>query len=249
MSTDSFVPLSHDNTYLFNHYDKIPNFIKARLGHKYANILAKPVQRNYNIEWFSPFSGLKDISKSKEDAALRQYFEFQDVLKTQLEQLSTSTDADTRNWASLLEKVFDKESNIIYSNGKDISVIWGWAFENNTIHRPAFADLKQEEKPTIEEAAETVETPIGNNLVDTPIEEKVTEPPIEETEPDINEPEDEIEDVFIFEEEETEEELIEPEKKGFLEFLKEFAARYWWWLVVLLVLCVLVFLVKSLIYH
>ena len=80
ISTDKFKPLSYDNTYLFNHYDKVLNFIKARIGHKYGHILAKPVQRGYEIEWFSPFNGLHDVSEKNNKAALLQYFEFQDLM-------------------------------------------------------------------------------------------------------------------------------------------------------------------------
>ena len=250
ISTDKFKPLSYDNTYLFNHYDKVLNFIKARIGHKYGHILAKPVQRGYEIEWFSPFNGLHDVSEKNNKAALLQYFEFQDLLNKQVEQLSVSNDPDAKNWASLLTKVFDKENNVIYSNGKDISVIWGWEFENNTIHRPTFGDFSDEENESESEGMTEAEELKDTALPEEPENknEAIEPEPKLKPEPEEQEPE---ENLFFITDDEVDQEP-EPEtddKKGFIEFLKEFAARYWWLLVLLLVLCVFVFFLKSLMYN
>lgn len=252
LSTDKFKPLSYDNTYLFNLYDKVLNFIKARIGHKYGHILAKPVQRGYEIEWFSPFQDLHDVSEKKNKAALLQYFEFQDLLNKQVEQLSGSNEPDAKNWASLLTKVFDKQNNVIFSNGKDISVIWGWEFENNTIHRPNFGDFSEDENET--EVNENAEVEKSENTAlpeESENKNEVTEPepgPKLKHEPVEQEKEEEF---FLFTDDETEQEpKPEPKsKKSFLEFLKEFSAKYCWLLLLLLVLCVIIFFLKSLMYN
>lgn len=252
LSTDKFKPLSYDNTYLFNHYDKVLNFIKARIGHKYGHILAKPVQRGYEIEWFSPFNGLHDVSEKKNKAALLQYFEFQDLLNKQVEQLSGSNDPDAKNWASLLTKVFDKENNVIYSNGKDISVIWGWEFENNTIHRPIFGDFSDDENESeSEEKPEVVELKDADLPEESENKNQFMEPePVPELKNEPEEQEKEEELFFITDDENEQKPEPEPKnKKGYIEFLKEFAARYWWLLVLLLALCVFVFFLKSFMYN
>ena len=61
--TDSFAPISHDNSYLFNHYDKVANFLAFNLEKNYKNILAKPVQNGYSFDWFSNFENLKNINQ------------------------------------------------------------------------------------------------------------------------------------------------------------------------------------------
>ncbi len=55
LSTDSFVPISHDNKHLFNTYELVNNFIRTRIATAYRNILAKPILHNYEVDWYSPF--------------------------------------------------------------------------------------------------------------------------------------------------------------------------------------------------
>ena len=235
ISTDQYVPLSHDNSYLFNHYEKVHNFIKLKIDSQYKNILAKPIKHNYEVEWFSPFPDLRETTENQQ-LALHQYWDFQDKLSKQLDVLSNNKDEDKKNWISLLKTVFNPENNIIFNNDSNISIIWGWKFENNSIQRPQLAD------PT------------------NPSNQIINEPDIIETDGDlddgglIDEPEPIIEEekeVFIFEnahQEDNEPEPIIEEKGSFLEFLKEFAGKYWWLLVVLLSIIVLVYLFKTINY-
>ena len=239
ISTDQYVPLSHDNSYLFNHYEKVHNFIKTRIDTQYKNILAKPIKHNYEVEWFSPFADLKETTDNQQ-LALHQYWDFQDKLSKQLDVLSINKDEDTQNWISLLRTVFNPENNIIFNNDSNISIIWGWKFENNSIQRPQLADptnLSNQiiNEPTITKPNDVVDGGgIDGGLIDEP------EPIIEEQK-----------EVFIFEnahQEDNEPEPIIEEKGSFLEFLKEFAGKYWWLLVVLLSLIVLVYLFKTINY-
>ena len=58
LTTDTFVPISHDNKHLFNTYELVNNFIRTRISNKYRNILAKPILQNYVVNWFSPYQGI-----------------------------------------------------------------------------------------------------------------------------------------------------------------------------------------------
>ncbi|MDG4950759.1 hypothetical protein NLM59_07465 [Weeksellaceae bacterium KMM 9724] len=225
ISTESYAPISHDNSYLFNHYDRVNNFIKTKLDAKYRNVLAKPVQRNYNIEWFSPYDGLQKHDAVEGEFALREYWKFKKTLDSFIQNLNVAQDKDAQNWADLLNKVFNAEDNIIFTNGKEISLIWGWKFEENNNYTPQIL----EPEPFVEEPIEVeeIEEPIS---IPEPIEEKF-EP----------EPKEEELDLFLVEEVPVEDEPVE-EEKGFLEFLKEFAANYWWLLIVLLSLIALIFI-------
>lgn len=242
-STEQYVPLSHDNTYLFDHFDRVHNFIRSRIDRKYRDILAKPQKRNFDVEWYSVYH---DLKKEENSFAANQYWQFKELLEKELEMLSSKTDADAKNWIDLLRKVFNAEDNVIYSNGENIAIIWGWKFDNT-----------ENQKPEISLETSSLEEPIFQRPELLPVPPDVEdpkkdsendfrdEPIIEEESPEKNEfmyeddpfeplPDDEIEQI-----------VEEREKKGFLEFLKEFAAKYWWLLIVLLASITLVYFFKT----
>lgn len=241
ISTDQYVPLSHDNSYLFNHYEKVHNFIKLKIDSQYKNILAKPIKHNYEVEWFSPFPDLRETTENQQ-LALHHYWDFQDKLSKQLDVLSNNKDEDTKNWISLLKTVFNPENNIIFNNDSNISIVWGWKFENNNIQKPLLADPSKLTNPVF------IEPPITIEQVEGKINDDVNGDLIIEPEPElINDENDDSIFKEDFQEVENEIEKIE-EKGGFLEFLKEFAGKYWWLLVVLLSLIVLVYFIKTINY-
>ena len=240
ISTDQYVPLSHDNSYLFNHYEKVHNFIKTRIDPQYKNILAKPIKHNYEVEWFSPFPDLRETTENQQ-LALHQYWDFQDKLSKQLDVLSNNKDEDKKNWISLLKTVFNPENNIIFNNDSDISIIWGWKFENNNIQKPLLADSTNLSNKVFNEPI--IIEPDGDIISEDDNGDLINEPKLES----INE---ENEDSIFKEDfQDVENEIEEAEEKGgFLEFLKEFAGKYWWLLVVLLSLIVLVYFIKTINY-
>lgn len=224
--TDKFVPISHDNSYLFNHYDKVANFLAFNLEKNYKNILAKPVQNGYAFDWFSNYENLKNINeqpKSESEIELLKYWEFIDVINLKISQLSDTNDDNNKNWAELLSKVFDHQNNFIFSNGTDLCIVWGWKFDNNQNYKPNFVAKTNPISPT-EETFVSQPTPIPQNVLE---QEYVEEP---------------IEDEEILQDN-LDEEIIE--ETSFLEFLKWFASTYWWLLWLLTSLIALVFFIKS----
>lgn len=224
--TDSFVPISHDNSYLFNHYDKVANFLAFNLEKNYKNILAKPVQNGYAFDWFSNYDNLKNINelpKSASETELLKYWEFIDVIQHKISQLSDSNDENNINWAELLSKVFDHQNNFIFSNGTNLSIVWGWKFDNIQNYKPNFA-AKIDPIYQIEEPIESQPTPIPQDV----LEEEFIEEPVEDEEIQPDNLDEEIK-----------------EETSFLEFLKWFASTYWWLLWVLTALIAFVFFIKS----
>lgn len=67
IATDHYLPLSHDNNYLFNHYDRITNFLTFNIDQQYRNLLAKPIKSGYNIEWFSIYPNLVNAQGSEHE--------------------------------------------------------------------------------------------------------------------------------------------------------------------------------------
>ena len=240
ISTDQYVPLSHDNSYLFNHYEKVHNFIKLKIDSQYKNILAKPIKHNYEVEWFSPFPDLRETTENQQ-LALHQYWDFQDKLSKQLDVLSNNKDEDKKNWISLLKTVFNPENNIIFNNDSDISIIWGWKFENNNIQKPLLADSTNLSNKVFNEPI--IIEPDGDIISEDDNGDLINKPKLDSI--------DEENEDSIFKEDfqdvENEIEKIE-EKGGFLEFLKEFAGKYWWLLVVVLSLIVIVYFIKTINY-
>ena len=234
--TDKFVPISHDNSYLFSHYDKVANFLAFNLEKNYKNILAKPVQNGYVFDWFSVYENLINVNEqntAETQSGLLKYWEFIAVVNAKIEQLSNSNVENNKNWASLLTKVFNHQDNFIFSNGKDICIVWGWKFDNNEIYKPNIAK-KQNPELISEKASSTPDEPVE-------IRPQEMEPNCSFEEP--------ILEQIPFEEEKVSEEIpvdenIENETFNFLEFLKWFASKYWWLLLVLLGLIMLVAVFK-----
>jgi hypothetical protein len=244
--TDQFVPISHDSSYLFTHYDKVANFLAFNLNSNYKSILAKPVQNGYVFDWFSIHRGLvniKELSKVQADASLINYWKFIDIMNQKVMEFSNSKDEDKRNWASLLNKVFNHEDNFVFSNGQDISIVWGWKFDNNEIYKPSI--VKKSLPDSEQGATPDMLPPVGN------FQEPELIPPTNEGE------EEEMKDFGGREAEKFEKKvddlkINDPEAEevlnnhsGFLEFLKWFAAKYWVLLWILTFLAAIVFFIKA----
>lgn len=230
--TDTFVPISHDNSYLFNHYDRIANFLAFNLEKNYKNILAKPVQNGYMFDWFSVYDNLvNNNQKSKEEAEneLVKYWEFMEVINAKINQLSHSNDENNKNWANLLTKVFNQKDNFIFSNGNNICIVWGWKFDNNEIYKPNIS-----KKPSIYSNPDSDEA-IDENPVINSNQEINSTSDLEEA---IQEQVYPIEEIINVEK-------VDNEKFSFLEFLKWFASKYWWLLWLLTSLIALVFFIKT----
>jgi hypothetical protein len=239
--TDTFLPLSHDNSYLFVNYDKVANFLAFNLDRKYRNILAKPVQTGYVVEWFSVYEGLVNINErtaSENEAALVKYWEFKEAINARIAQLSQSNDEDNKNWASLLTKVFNQQDNFIFYNGTDICIVWGWKFDNTKIYKPAIIG-----KPVIPPVAEEPLMPSEEAHVEPVAEAPVTPLTHEENLPQENATENVEEKEAI-----VEDDVIEDES-GFKRFLKWFASKFWWLLMLLLLLILFFLLFRSCYYN
>lgn len=231
--TDNYVPLSHDNSYLFTHYDKIANFLAFNLDQNFKSILGKPVQSGYSFDWLSVNANLIALDSLSTDhnanKALRVYWDFKDIITAKIQELASKSDENSLNWSRLLAKVFNEKNNILFTNGDDITIAWGWEFNNNNNYKPRI----EPSPPIIIAPQEVVTNPAaleGELLTDNDVyEELVDDQYIEE------------EHIEIYEVEEIEEELA---RTGFIDFLKWFASTYWWLLLVLLSLIIIIAIFK-----
>lgn len=255
--TDKFVPISHDNSYLFLQYEKIANFLAFNLEKNYKNILAKPIQNGFVIDWFSNYENLININekkKSETEKELLIYWSFIDKISVKIKQLSNSSDENNKNWANLLTKVFNHQENYIFSNGVDICIVWGWKFENNEIYKPDTIVNEIEDNSISEEKEEL------NSFDEENLEESITV--IDQTEgfgkdieeANLNQDENivEIENPFDtkviqndLEFGEIRDEENVDKDSNFKKFLKWFASRFWWLLWLLLIIILFFLLLKS----
>lgn len=259
--TEKYKPLSHDKAYLFNMYDKIANFLAFNLDSdkNYKNKIAKPVRNNENTDFYSPFPNLTTLDElENKNQILHEYWLFKETIQNKIEALNQSKDENHKDWAKILEEVFDDKNNVIFSNGNEFSIIWGWEFENRKNFKPSLIDLqpkKVDETNKYDTTEDTTEdiNELNEDIIEKENVEEPTSPnePLDDNDDEIliDEPKESIEEEIEFEEELNEIEEINPNKpNSFLEFLKWFASNYWWILLVLGALVIIVFFVKSLKY-
>lgn len=239
--TDQFNPISHEKKYLFDQYDRIANFLTHNIDKKYKNILGKPVQNGYEIDWFSVFGNLEDCNTMPQsESVLLKYWEFIDVMNIKIAKLSSSNDENDQSWAEMLKKVFNHQDNFIFSNGEDICIIWGWKFNNKQIYRPVGNILSDDSPPQ-----ETNNVDDANDLAAPALEPQIDIPNnAEETnlEPETVAP------VEFKEYQEADSQRIQEEnleESSFIKFLRWFASKFWWLLWFILILIVLSLLLKS----
>jgi len=237
--TDKYIPLSFDNAYLFDQYERINNFLTFNIDKKFKNLLSKPVKSNFDIEWYSIYKDLQQLEGSPErEFGLRQYWLLYEELQVLLKDISRTNDENVRNWVDIIKATFDPENNLIFTNGKDITIIWGWKFENNRNKKPYL----------LADSVHNIATNIEQDSV------SQFSPPIvpeSSTEPEPHEDEESIEEINYGELEATIYQADDPDvikKPSFIAFLKYFAAKYSWILIVLLILICVVFFLKSLKY-
>lgn len=244
ISTDEYKPISQNNSYLYKEYERISNFLAKYLDdtRSYKFLLGKPVQKNYMIEWYSGYSDLKDVRgyPNLQETAYRRYFDFIDLVEKKIKSLEQDKEFDSQYWADVLSEIFSKENNLIFSNGEEISIIWGWKFNNNEIFKPSVEFPENDTDSEIIEDTNQDEKDILNPPgLENQDEENRTE---EEGEDEENNVKIEAEDDISFRDSEKE------KKNGFLEFLKWFASKFWWILLILLITIAVVFTFKALKY-
>lgn len=251
IATDRYIPLSFDNAYLFSQYDRISNFLVFNLDKKYRNFLAKPVKNNYDIDWYSIHMGLQTVEHSSyREYGLKQYWLVMEELQKRIEDLMRNRDANVQYWGAILQTVFNPEDNLIFTNGHDICIIWGWKFENNQNRKPhilgdSFQESISPEDTPLPPQIPDMDPPIAD--ISAPKQSQNLEP-VPAIAPPISSPV-APEEYFMADVKEENIDVEIAKKESFLAFLKYIAVTYWWVLIVLLVLICLVFFFKSLIHR
>ena len=248
IATDSYVPISFDNAYLFNQYDRISNFLIFNLDKKYKNVLAKPVKNNYDIDWYSIYVGIQAIEVSPyRDYGLRQYWFLYEEIQKKIEDLLRNRDPNVQHWGAILKTVFRPEDNLIFTNGKDICIVWGWKFNNNQNQKPYLLSDSAHSAllpPLISSSVQPLETLKEALEYPKVLDSKQENKEVYDDYPILNFEADNID--LSHDKKDTFSVNKISKERGFLKFMKYIAIKYWWILVILLVLICMVFFFKSL---
>ena len=134
IKTTDFKPISFNNLYLFNEYDKIKNFLKSNNQESLLEKLAIPKINKKEIYWFSgskkKINKLDYFESLKQQVILEKYEGFIENFKTFLSDLNKSKNQDKKNWGTLLSNIINGSANELFYDGENIYITWGWELIN-----------------------------------------------------------------------------------------------------------------------
>lgn len=134
IKTTDFKPISFNNLYLFNEYNKIKNFLKSNDQESLLDKLAIPKVNKKEIHWLSvsrnKMNRLDHFESATQQVILNKYQEFVQEFKVYLSDLNKSNNKDKRNWSKLLSNIINGSANELFYDGKNIYITWGWELIN-----------------------------------------------------------------------------------------------------------------------
>jgi len=100
----------------------------------YHDVLAKPFSSGANLNWHSvkagDFKPLDSYTLAQKQVSLLSYHTLLFNIKQRVSSLRETGNADNAIWADMLSMAFDENNNIVYSNGSEIVILWGFDYKN-----------------------------------------------------------------------------------------------------------------------
>lgn len=278
-NTTDYTPTSYKSKYLTEYYNQARSLLRLQfLDKSIQEILSEEKRIGNIVQWQTSISGeFKRIAEFDEDTQSFLFNKFcflRDQIITHFETKSKQKGGENASeWKLIFEEIFNPTNIIIFSNGDDITIIWGWSLLNNENYLPFLNYSKkvssesaiQDTSPTesISEIKENSHEDISENEinveggVDT---ENVVEdaPELEDNSPiflnideEGNDLEAEIPEVVEEPkptmEKPLQEEEKEPASNWFFALLNSFEwfFKKFWWLILILLLILLLLLFKK----
>ena len=271
--TADFTPTSYKSKYLSEYYHQAKSLLRLQFADvAIQNILAEEKREGNNVQWHTSFLGeFKRISEFDEDTQTFLFNKFcllRDQIIGFFDVKSKSKGGENaKEWKLIFEEVFNPNNIIIFSNGDDITVVWGWSLLNNENYLPFlnYSKKKTETSPlnlisptSQADDSQFIQVNDDTNNKSRDLSNSI-EQEIENNEPIfLNIDEDEIEpkeDVAIIPEEPKpiqEKPIIEdPDRPAsnwffsFLNWLEWLFKKFWWLLLLLLLILLLLFFLKK----
>jgi len=183
ISTKEFQPISFGGNYLHDNYDNLVSFLKLKFKDEKQR-LAKPIQKDEkSFDFFGDFKKpLKRIStydKSIQDEILLSYNEYLEKVGKLSKRLIRSDNKDEQDWGAILKCVFNRDDNIIISDGQDWILVWGWSFRNKEENYIPLTTIPEKTEEPV------VITPIPPSVPKVEVIDEDTEAPLIEEEEEV----------------------------------------------------------------
>jgi subtilisin family serine protease len=278
-NTTDYTPTSYKSKYLTEYYNQARSLLRLQFPDKSIQDILSEEKRIGNIvQWQTSISGeFKRIAEFDEDTQSFLFNKFcflRDQIITHFETKSKQKGGENASeWKLIFEEIFNPTNIIIFSNGDDITIIWGWSLLNNENYLPFLNYSKkvssesaiQDTSPTesISEITGNSHEDISENEI--PVEggvetENVVEdaPELEENPPiflNIDDDQNKTESdtpIKTEEPEPTKEKPIQEEEKkpasnwffALLNWFEWFFKKFWWLILILLLILLLLLFKK-----
>ena len=245
LNKESYKPISHGRSFLHEQYEAINSFIELNFDEKFHGLIAKPIKSGEHVNWYNEnISGkiqkLDKFEGQEHEELKKKYNAVVHQINLQCEKFENSDDENNKAWAESIREVFDINRNMVFSNGEDITIIWGYEFkERGKYYLPleAFAPLLIEPSDSPE-----LEEPI---IPEDVIEEEIINEPTDETESEQN-----LHYETIEEKPQTKKKIPKPVKSThwfllMLNSIERFAKKYWYILLIIFLFLLLWFLLRD----
>ena len=126
--------LQYRNELLWKSYEQLNGFLNKNFDSELHNVLAKPFASGSTINWHSVQSGefkpLDSFSLAQKQSILLSYHTILSKISEKNQFLRDSGNADNVIWADMLSLAFNEKNNIVYTDGKELVILWGFDFNN-----------------------------------------------------------------------------------------------------------------------
>ena len=162
-STSDYSPVSLKNRYMSDYYDQAKSLLKTQFNNPaLTGLLAKENRMGKTVQWQTTFLGeFKRISEFDEQTQAYLSDKFcmlRDQILTFFEEKSKhQKGGNAGEWKEIFTQIFNPTNLIIFSNGDDISIVWGWALMNNENYLPFLNYTKKVESVPTSDPIEPVE--------------------------------------------------------------------------------------------
>ena len=149
--TADFTPTSYKSKYLSEYYNQARSMLRLHFDDEaIQNILAEENRIGNILQLQTSIAGdFKRISEFDDDAKTFLFDKFcllRDQIIGHFESKSKlKVGGNAKEWMLIFEEIFNPTNIIIFSNGNDIAVVWGWSLLNNENYLP-FLNYSKKEK-------------------------------------------------------------------------------------------------------
>lgn len=266
-SINEFELVSNHINYMIEQYPQIRQFLKSNFSSEFHQLLAKPEKFGHAINWYTELTGefkrIEDFPMDVRTNMINTYNARKHEVEATCAILNQSDDFDKQIWANILKSAFNPDHLFLFSNGKEILLVWGIKTNKQLDYLVPFDAYKSSLLPAkIEEitANETeelnstdinndggVENEVSEENLENQEEESVAIPPYFSDSPEIetetsdpNSSENKLSEQATLPPDDIEK-LPSPSKKkhwfySALDRFEIFAGKYWWLILIVLII-------------